>query len=70
MPGGSAQLDLADGELAKIRGRRLTGSKSQATFHGPWKPLVDNSESVFRRDGGYSCVVTKNLVDTMLADER
>jgi hypothetical protein len=36
----------------------------------PRKPLVDNPESVFRRDGRQSCVVAQNLADAVLADER
>src|ERR1700761_927830 len=68
--GRSCRLDVADGELAKIGGRAFTGGKAQAAFHSSRKPLVDNPESVFRRDGRQSCVVAKNLVDAVLADER
>lgn len=67
---GSCRLDVADSELAKIGGRPFTGGKAQAAFHSPRKPLVDNPESVFRRDGRQSCVVAKNLVDAVFADER
>jgi hypothetical protein len=68
--GGSRRLNVADGELAKTGGRPLTGGKAQAALHGPRKPLVDNPESVFRRDGRQRCVVAKNLVDAVLANER
>ena len=68
--GGSRRLDVADGKLAKIGGWTFTRGKAQAAFHSPRKPLVDNPESVFRRDGRQSCVVAKNLVDAVLADER
>ena len=49
--GRSRRLNVADGEHAKIGSRPFTGGKAQAAFHGPRKPLVDNPESVFRRDG-------------------
>src|ERR1700743_2870029 len=68
--GGSRRLDVADGKLAKMGGRPFTGGKAQAAFHGSRKPLVDNPESVFRRDGRQSCVVTENLIDAVFADER
>jgi hypothetical protein len=68
--GGSRRLDLADGELAKVGSRLFAGGKAQAAFHSSRKPLVDNPESVFRRNGRQSCVVAKNLVDAVFADER
>ena len=68
--GGGRRLNLADGELAKIGVRPFTGGETQAAFHVPRKPLVDNPESVFRRDGNQSCVVPKNFVSAVLADER
>jgi hypothetical protein len=68
--GRSLRLDVTDGELAEIGGGRFTGGKSQATFNGPRKPLVDNPESVFRRNGRQSRVVTKYLAAAVLADER
>jgi hypothetical protein len=61
---------VADGKLAKIGGRSFTGGKAQSAFHGPRKPLVDNPESVFRRDGKQSCVLAKNLINAVLADDR
>ena len=68
--GRSRRLDVADRELAKIRGRRFTGGKPQAAFHSPRKPLVNNPESVLGRDGRQSSVVAQNLVGAVLANER
>ena len=67
---GSSRLDVADGKLAKIGSRPFAGGKAQAAFHSPRKPLVDNPESIFGRDSRQSCVVSKNLVDAVFADER
>jgi len=69
MPAGAADRMWLTGCCQNGR-QPFTGGKAQAAFHGPWKPLVDNPESVFRRDGRQSCVVAKNLVDAVLADER
>jgi hypothetical protein len=56
--------------LPKWEAGLLLAAKRRPHFHGPREPLVDNPESVFRRDGRQSCVVAKNLVDAVLADER
>ena len=62
-------MDMSDRDPAKVGVGPFAGCKAQTALDGPRKPLVDNPESVFGRDGRESRVVAQNFVNAVFANK-